>query len=274
MATARELLEQAGALMRRNRARDPAAANDIPVLTEIVTPGPDDATPGSDQVPGAVSSGAQPTGEGAETASGTVSGNGAERSAAAEFPVLTEIVEDFEPISIIGEPAAADEASQWPDFDDEEIVVIDDGPAQGNAAPAPVAEEASAEVAGTDVPAHEPATAAAPVAAAVTAVAVEGGEGTPATASPAPVAPPDDGDLEAARWNALAEEVRMQVLQRIDIFTDTGLQEQLTARLQPIVDRASADLVAAINQHVGQLLRGYVAEAIEREIEKWRQGGA
>jgi hypothetical protein len=78
---------------------------------------------------------------------------------------------------------------------------------------------------------------------------------------------PDD----PVRWAALAEEVRMQVLQRIDIFTDTGLQQQLTARLQPIVDRASADLVATINQHVGTLLRAYVAEAIEREIEKWRQ---
>ena len=62
----------------------------------------------------------------------------------------------------------------------------------------------------------------------------------------------------------------MQVLQRIDIFTDTGLREQLAARLQPIVDRASADLVATINQHVGEMLRAYVAEAIEREIETWR----
>jgi hypothetical protein len=85
-----------------------------------------------------------------------------------------------------------------------------------------------------------------------------------ATASP--VATADDD----ARWSALAEEVRMQVLQRIDLFTDTGLREQLAARLQPIVDRASADLVATINQHVGVLLRAYVAEAIEREIERWR----
>ena len=76
---------------------------------------------------------------------------------------------------------------------------------------------------------------------------------------------------DSARWNALAEDIRMQVLQRIDIFTDTGLKDQLNQRLQPIVDRASADLVAAINQHVGQLLRAYVAEAIEREIEKWRE---
>ena len=76
---------------------------------------------------------------------------------------------------------------------------------------------------------------------------------------------------ESARWSSMAEEIRVQVLQRIDLFTDTGLREQLGARLQPIVDRASADLVATINQHVGELLRAYVAEAIEREIESWRR---
>jgi hypothetical protein len=84
-----------------------------------------------------------------------------------------------------------------------------------------------------------------------------------------PAAPlgPDD----QAHWDSVAEEIRMQVLQRIDLFTDTGLREQLGERLKPIVDRASADLVATINQHVGELLRAYVAEAIEREIERWRQ---
>jgi hypothetical protein len=88
---------------------------------------------------------------------------------------------------------------------------------------------------------------------------------------PAPAAPVHVGSADdEARWSALAEEIRMQVLQRIDLFTDTGLREQLSARLQPIVDRASADLVATINQHVGVLLRAYVAEAIEREIERWR----
>ena len=73
------------------------------------------------------------------------------------------------------------------------------------------------------------------------------------------------------RWVAAAEEIRMQVLQRIDLFTDTGLRDQLAQRLQPIADRASADFVAAINLHVGDLLRTYVAEAIEREIERWRR---
>ncbi len=75
----------------------------------------------------------------------------------------------------------------------------------------------------------------------------------------------------AGNWEAMAEEIRMQVLQRIDLFTDTGLRTQLGERLQPIVDRASADLVATINQHVGELLRAYVAEAIEREIDSWRR---
>jgi hypothetical protein len=73
--------------------------------------------------------------------------------------------------------------------------------------------------------------------------------------------------------SALAEEVRMQVLQRIDMFTDTGLREALGERLKPIVDRASADLVATINQHVGELLRTYVAEAIERELDRLRISG-
>ena len=106
-------------------------------------------------------------------------------------------------------------------------------------------------------PAQEPAAASAQPA---------GGGGD---AAPAPRQAPDD----EARWHALAEEIRMQVLQRIDLFTDTGLREQLAARLQPIVDRAGADLVATINQHVGVLLRAYVAEAIEREIERWRADG-
>ncbi len=92
----------------------------------------------------------------------------------------------------------------------------------------------------------------------------------PATALVTPAAAPVVVD-DSAHWEAMAEEIRMQVLQRIDLFTDTGLRAQLGERLQPIVDRASADLVATINSHVGEILRAYVAEAIEREIENWRR---
>jgi hypothetical protein len=83
-----------------------------------------------------------------------------------------------------------------------------------------------------------------------------------------PGAPPSPGD---ERWQALAEQISMQVLQRLDLFIDTGLKEQLAAHLEPIVARAGAELVETINEHVGQLVRSYVAEAIEREIAQWRQ---
>ena len=76
--------------------------------------------------------------------------------------------------------------------------------------------------------------------------------------------------LDDARIAEAVDEIRMQVLQRIDIFTDTTLRAKLGEQLQPLVERASAELVAAINQHVGTLLRTYVAEALEQEIERWR----
>ncbi len=107
---------------------------------------------------------------------------------------------------------------------------------------------------------------AADLAALVSAVPAAAAAVAPATPPAAPAMADDD-----ERWVAAAEEIRMQVLQRIDLFTDTGLRDQLTQRLQPIADRASADFVKAINLHVGDLLRTYVAEAIEREIERWRR---
>jgi hypothetical protein len=48
------------------------------------------------------------------------------------------------------------------------------------------------------------------------------------------------------------------------------LKAQLAQHLEPIVADAGRELVEAINDHVGQLVRSYVAEAIEREIAQWR----
>ncbi len=130
------------------------------------------------------------------------------------------------------------------------------------AADALAADATAADATAADAAAADAATADAAAADAATAAA-GGGEAAGAV--------PED---EWARWQALAEEIRMQVLQRIDIFTDTALREQLASQLQPIVDRASAEMIATINQQVGVLLRAYIAEAIEREIEKWRGGNA
>ena len=217
------------------RGRRPAS--DFPVLTDAVA-GADADLPGTSTPDARAAANAYayaPPSAPSPDVSGELAAN--------DVPMLTEIVEDFEPISIIGEPDDPDAAAQWPDFDD--------GSTESADSP-PIPDALSSDAARKDVD----AVAAADVA---------------ATAPPA--TPSLNSDLDAARWDTLAEDVRMQVLQRIDIFTDTGLQEQLKARLQPIVDRASADLVATINQQVGQLLRAYVAEAIEREIDKWRHDG-
>ncbi len=303
MPTARELLEQADALMRRNRGRVPEP--DIPELTdEVVVAEPVDAGragPGDAVAPGS-------------------------SRAVEEVPELTDALGQVEEVSI--EAVPEDVESRWlesmlggssvtgPAPDSIAVVppstlraaepVSEPEPAAGASSPsdehglAPETEAALALPPAEDVAdtgAGDPAFDAmlglgsfegksdrefAPpepppeltgtidaFAADEAGDAIDGEPQAPPAAlhEIAPAAPPS---AEPA-WDAVAEEIRMQVLQRIDIFTDTSLQGELAARLQPVVDRASADLIATINREVGQLLRTYVAEAIEREIEKWRE---
>ena len=311
MPTARELLEQADALMRRNRS---ALADDIPVLTESVP-----ALPEAQVL----------RGRGAQARAGVpvpavpVEGD--------TIPTLTERVETAPAPDAVA-PAEEGEASDWlqreagepsvtgeipdsvlivpppedPSLPTEDFVFEDSRPhdqalhsARGAPAPEVAAEEIdllppldpeAAEYAFDEEFAPRPPDSArdepiadrevtvsvvdaAPAALGTPPAVNEALEEVAATAAhadapdvaPSPAVPDDN------RWEGVAEEIRMQVLQRIDMFTDTGLREQLALRLQPIVDRASADLVATINQHVGELLRAYVAEAIEREIEIWRR---
>jgi hypothetical protein len=231
MATARELLEQAEALMRRDRialmADKMTAANDhAPALGRSGTSPP---APMLDVRP-------SPT-------------------ALDDIPLLTDAVDDFDNPSIPHPQAAEDDSSIWGEAHDDNVSII--GPDAESLAPS-AQDEPQEPMDRTSEPSFEEVAAAANAALARSSPATESASKASAWA--------DD-----ERWSEMAEEIRMQVLQRIDIFTDTGLKEQLNMRLQPIVDRASADLVAAINQHVGQLLRAYVAEAIEREIEKWRE---
>ena len=353
MPTARELLEQADALMRRNRERAEAER----VAREAREPVPAEQ-------PGVVETevGGVPL---AEARSGTLPDEAvvdeavfdeeipeltdavADESASVidlrppvsdldDVPELTDAVEEIEAPSILELPADEEEPSQWLEIERGEVSVTGPAPDSVVALPTEFPHEAAVEA----PTGPEAATATEPAAVTPAAVsteeffaepgadvpvsaievdfgdrlppseqAVEAGQGAvdetaapiyavetlespssdaiAALAVPQPVAEPVTEPLpvqptvgdtiaaapDALHWDVLAEEIRMQVLQRIDIFTDTGLQEQLAARLQPIVDRASADLVATINREVGQLLRSYVAEAIEREIDKWRQEG-
>ncbi len=325
MPTARELLEQADALMRRNRVSDAAAA-EIPELTDEVPLVAQEARGSGSPRPARAAVLASRRGE-----------------PATDVPELTDAVAYVDAVSIQPLAEEGGEVSRWLEAElgdasitgpaPDSIAVVPPAtlraPAGAATTQAPRADSASISGTMVQTPGASPPSAAAALAAKVSGefsqpppayaplgdYAFEAMLAPPPDSSSAPLSaeaafdqeldnapsagvehaveaelpvPPDElaapidvGTPEIAaqpaddalRWAALAEEIRMQVLQRIDIFTDTGLQQQLTARLQPIVDRASADLVAAINQHVGTLLRGYIAEAIEREIEKYRQEG-
>jgi hypothetical protein len=258
MPTARELLEHADALMRKNRSPgDPA----IPVLTDAVgTRPPVVATPAS------------------------------------EIPVLTdrveEIIVDLKPLP--DAPQAAnrlleDDPTYWLVMDTidpamhsitgkaPDTVAIVPPVTLKTAEPAPqyvdLAPPVTFKAAGS-APTPPPARSEMPersppsieISAVETPSAPDALQAAHAEAPPAPAGATDDD-----RWRALAEQISMQVLQRIDLFTDTGLKEQLAHHLKPIVERANAELVGAINTHVGELVRSYIAEAIEREIAQWRR---
>ena len=249
MASARELLEQADALMRRNRSRGDV---DIPVLTDVVAGAPANDEPETD------------------------------------VPVLTDVVE-----AVAGDADSRQAAA--------ETAPIQPEPAESAPAPAPpeagsVAIMRSVETIPVELPMDgdtsdwlvmdtvDPSTHSITgpgpdtlaVIPPVTLKPAESAPELPTAAQPA-VAVDDSAEraaraaAEEERWRALAEQVSMQVLQRIDLFTDTGLKTQLAQHLQPIVERASAELVTAITEHVGGVLRAYVAEAIEREIAQWRR---
>ncbi|HEX8011020.1 MAG TPA: hypothetical protein VF814_08810 [Casimicrobiaceae bacterium] len=189
-----------------------------------------------------------------------------------EPPVLTDAVEEVA-IELASLPAekADDDASLWlgPDTMDPALHSVT-GPAPdtlGVVPPVTIRSPAlSSEQGGSPESAELPDP---------TAIRTFRAAGSAPMPPPAGSTPPETAVAEATRdderWRALAEQISVQVLQRLDLFTDAGLKAQLAAHLQPIVARAGAELVEAINDHVGQLVRSYVAEAIEREIAQWRE---
>ena len=275
MPSARELLQQADALMRRNRRRGKfKGGNDTTLSGADATLSGADATLSDDD--------ATLTGEGRDVPTLTdalaVDADPISLDTLADLPVLTDAVAIADDGEVASLPARAQMLE--PLVPEEAAALLD------ASATSPVAEAASSREAepaleealrGRD---NEPLPAAGAVPQLPSIAAASAGLGpaedefileippagdetaAPAAAPAIAAASPD--------WNALADEIRSQVLQRLDLFTDTGLREQLGARLQPIVERASAELVDTINRQVGELIRSYIAEAIEREIDSWR----
>jgi hypothetical protein len=294
MPTARELLEQADALMRRNRGREtlsPAlgprtmaptlarrpAPGDFPVLTDSMDTPPPPAPPAS-AVLAASMRGARiyPAPEAAPGDPLSASTPGAAfadperveaRAAAATEWALPEAagVARLEPT--LAPREAHDEVQPPAPNAFADVPVLTDAIAEIDAALLAVTEAGEPSI-WNDEAMRGDDSVLGPAPKSIAAIP----ESHAIADAPRVAAAPVEADASrvAAATDELIDEVRMQVLQRIDMFTDTGLREQLGERLQPIVERASAELVATINQHVGELLRGYVAEAIERELERLR----
>jgi hypothetical protein len=306
MPTARELLEQADALMRRNRKRGRGPGEEAATLTDALGIDTSASLVPTLVLPDAPGSANPIVLDALSTSSASsevvVQNEPMPLDTLGEVPVLTDVVLDW-PGSERALQGDAPAAPAIVDVATQAMRAMD--AAVGDAFPASAA-EAQALAAGLAPPAAleregPPAThdaaigtdaTAAPKPIAVVALGEDfileipplSEEAVLDSAAPetpsespldllVPLAPPVALPAERPEPDALAEEIRMQVLQRLDLFTDTGLREQLAARLAPIVDRASAQLIETINRELGELVRGYVAEAIEREIETWRKRG-
>ena len=275
MPTARELLDQVDALMRRNRSREKDKRSGPATLTDALGARRDSVLAPTVILPDAERSHATPIGP--ET---MVDADPISLDTLSDVPILTDVVDVWPDSRTSETDAEAPQSGASPQ------PLPDSAPVDAaEATPVRVAalhDATAASVVGVTVIEEEfildipPETARVPEPQPVEQQLVE----WPPHEIPDPV-PESQPEIHAPRapaassvdWDAMAEEIRMQVLQRLDLYADTGLREQLGVRLQPIVDRASAELVTTINRELGELVRGYVADAIEREIESWRKRG-
>ncbi len=283
MPTARDLLEQADALMRRNRKRGKGQFGDVPTLTDalgidrdaLLAPTmilPDAQAPADPIALGEL------TGPESAATDAPVDADPILLDTLADVPVLTDVVLAWSPAAELPGPIAiVDEALQLDDAFPASAAEAEAVAAQ-LPPPAVLEQEASEPPAAPylDIVETVQPASAAPSLADDFILDIPPSQEAPAAVANAddspipPVAGPATPVPGSRDWDALAEEIRMQVLQRLDLFTDTGLREQLGERLKPIVERASTALVETINRELGELVRGYVAEAIEREIDSWR----
>ena len=234
--TARELLEQADALMRRNRAALTADA-EIPELTDIVAMVASAPAARPPRRPRTVPPPA----------------------VLDDVPELTEAVEEIEIESIVELPEDLDESSGWlPSTTMASSASSGPRSGHGRSEQPPIRSvPPGAAVASTEPPALarsrrsrraavDAGPRPAPTRGGVTESHAAARRGhrrgrfgrdrasrrrcaarrtqpaTPASRRRPPTGPLRATTDEWARWEALADEIRMQVLQRIDIFTDTG----------------------------------------------------
>lgn len=288
MPSARELLQQADALMRSNRSVGKTVVDDhVPVLTDVAVPAP----PAPD-APGVVSFREE------------------------KIPVLTSVVPDFEidvpkDASRARFPGSAMNASllplsempAMPEFADTPSIVarreresrverteaaeplteipswlepnlLQPRPSETPAAPP--APEAPTSVPSATLGEERPASADSSASEAIAQVDPPALAAAPAETIVSPTSAlaeaaltPPAAELAASQGDAqadLAETIYYQVLQNLDLYTERALQEHLTRHLAPIIERAGDELLSTLNANLGAVIRQYVAEAIEKQM--------
>lgn len=294
MPTARELLEQADALMRRNRN---AGGDDVPVLTEVVPAAPafsdDEEVPVLTAVVDKVTVPPAPQWHEEEPSGIDIDADLA--ALGPDFPLVAELPSkgpDFMPPTGRPDPhlpmlEIPPEAHQYR---------LDPVAAPTPSSPQVARPNASSGISGEmlektlplsellaaptpqgidtrffDIPPGTPIPVPATAqASGVSAPAVVAATAPVAAAVPAPEPPKPVVDLDAV-VRELTEQITLQVLQKLDIYTERGMQEHLAQHLKPVVERAVGELVATINTNVGRVVRAFVAESIEREIDHFRR---
>jgi hypothetical protein len=289
MPSARELLQQADALMRSNRSVGKSVVDDhVPVLTDVAIP----ATPAPDE-PGVASyreekipvlTSVVPDFEidvpkDASRARFPGSAMNASLLPLTEMPPLPHfddtpsIVAQRERASRIERAAAAEPLTEIPSWLDANLLQ----PTPHDAAPAPSAPAIPAS------DPHEVGDATTAAAAAMDApgsdAASEPDQGapdvlfedeipapTPHDMEPASATTGERSAAEASALADLAETIYYQVLQNLDLYTERALQEHLTRHLAPIIQRAGNELLSTLNANLGAVIRQYVAEAIEKQM--------
>jgi hypothetical protein len=273
MTSARELLEQADALMRRARNED----EELPVLDDVVS-GAFDAPPPTSDGPLIVPSPASPSPASGAPGSSPTSGASAPSSTSNTPSNNQPAREDGVPASSAGASSAADESTGA----DASAASRDATGAVGVAASlfAPVelpprsldelipglSEPATAEGTGAgsgSLRVAERATWSGSPAAGLAAQAQSAG-----SAKPARVA------ADGRELSERSDELFMSVVQRLDLLIERRLAQQLETGIRPLVERASEAMVERLRSDLRDTLRGWVAEAIEQELAASRAAPA
>jgi hypothetical protein len=85
--------------------------------------------------------------------------------------------------------------------------------------------------------------------------------------------PRDANAADDARWELVRQRVFASVMQRLDVLAAPTLDREVLGELRRIVDEAGEQMLARIDAELGALVRRRVAEAIEQELGAERLRG-